>query len=250
MHVRTGGQISILVRVTTGCDGTVHSSAVRGGNAREGGVGLGWFGLGQGLCRTPWPTVSTRLCADTTGLGKSRLSGPKACRTVDRPRTPWWHTREGDAAVPVCVARAGQVGGACMLVACMLVAAPRLALAPRLARGGGGAAQARGSGAPPRRSSAQGGGTRSPPWAPLRWAEGQGPPPLCTPAQDGGKGSRPLCTSVQGGGIGPPPCAPQHRAEGQVPLPCAPQHRTEGQVLLPCAPQHRAEGQVPLPCAT
>ena len=76
-----------------------------------------WFGLGQGLCRTPWPTLSTRLCADTTGLGESRLSGPKACRTVDRPRTPWWHTREGDAAVPVCVARAGQVGGACMLVA-------------------------------------------------------------------------------------------------------------------------------------
>ena len=76
-----------------------------------------WFGLGQGLCRTPWPTVSTRLCADTTGLGESRLSGPKACRTVDRPRTPWWHTREGDAAVPVCVARTGQVGGACMLVA-------------------------------------------------------------------------------------------------------------------------------------
>ena len=75
-----------------------------------------WFGLGQGLCRTPRPTVSTRLCADTTGLGKSRLSGPKACRTVDRPRTPWWHTREGDAAVPVCVARAGREGGACMLV--------------------------------------------------------------------------------------------------------------------------------------
>ena len=80
----------------------------------QGGV---WFGLGQGLCRTPWPMVSTRLWADTTGLGESRLSGPKACRTVDRPRTPWWHTREGDAAVPVCVARAGQEGGACMLVA-------------------------------------------------------------------------------------------------------------------------------------
>ena len=79
--------------------------------------GLVWFGLGQGLCRTPWPMVSTRLCADTIGLGESRLSGPKACRTVDRPRTPWWHTREGDAAVPVCVARAGQEGGACMLVA-------------------------------------------------------------------------------------------------------------------------------------
>ena len=38
-----------------------------------------------------------------------------ACRTVDRPCTPWWHTREGDAAVPVCVARAGREGGACML---------------------------------------------------------------------------------------------------------------------------------------
>ena len=85
--------------------------------AMGGGGGGVWFGLGQGLCRTPWPMVSTRLCADTTGLGESRLSGPKACRTVDRPRTPWWHTREGDAAVPVCVARAGQEGGACMLVA-------------------------------------------------------------------------------------------------------------------------------------
>ena len=82
--------------------------------AMEGG-GV-WFGLGQGLCRTPWPTVSTRLCADTTGLGESRLSGPKACRTVDRPRTPRWHSREGDAAVPVCVARAGQEGRARMLV--------------------------------------------------------------------------------------------------------------------------------------
>ena len=76
-----------------------------------------WFGLGKGLCRTPWPMVSTCLCADTTGLGESWLSGPKACRTVDRPRNPWWHTREGDVAVPVCLARAGQEGGACMLVA-------------------------------------------------------------------------------------------------------------------------------------
>ena len=75
-----------------------------------------WFGLGQGLCRTRRPTVSTCLCANTTGLGKSRLSGAKACRTVDRPRTPRWHTREVDAAVPVCVARAGREGGARMLV--------------------------------------------------------------------------------------------------------------------------------------
>ena len=103
--------------------GPLHPAAelLQRGGRRPGEVGGGpwgvWFGLGQGLCRTPWPTVSTRLCADTTGLGESRLSGPKACRTVDHPRTPWWHTREGDAAVPVCVARAGQEGGACMLVA-------------------------------------------------------------------------------------------------------------------------------------
>ena len=42
----------------------------------------------------------------TTGPAGARLSGLKACRTADRPRTPRWHTREGDAAVPVCVGRA------------------------------------------------------------------------------------------------------------------------------------------------
>ena len=77
--------------------------------------GLVWFGS------RPVPDALAHgqhsPCANTTELGESRLSGPKACRTVDRPRTPWWHTREGDAAVPVCVARVGQVGGACMLVA-------------------------------------------------------------------------------------------------------------------------------------
>ena len=36
----------------------------------------------------------------------ARLSGLKAYRTDDRPRTPRWHTREGDAAVPVCMGRA------------------------------------------------------------------------------------------------------------------------------------------------
>ena len=41
----------------------------------------------------------------TTGPVELRLSGRKAYRTVDRPRTPPWHAREGDAAVPVCVAR-------------------------------------------------------------------------------------------------------------------------------------------------
>ena len=37
------------------------------------------------------------------GSVDSRLSGHKAYRTADGPRTPRRHTREGDAAVPVCV---------------------------------------------------------------------------------------------------------------------------------------------------
>ena len=37
------------------------------------------------------------------GPDDSRLSGHVAYRTADGPRTPRRHTREGDAAVPVCV---------------------------------------------------------------------------------------------------------------------------------------------------
>ena len=37
------------------------------------------------------------------GPDDSRLSGHKAYQTADGPRTPRRHTREGDAAVPVCV---------------------------------------------------------------------------------------------------------------------------------------------------
>ena len=37
------------------------------------------------------------------GLDDSRLSGHKAYRTADGPRTPRRHSREEDAAVPVCV---------------------------------------------------------------------------------------------------------------------------------------------------
>ena len=37
------------------------------------------------------------------GLDDSQLSGHKAYRTSDGPRTPRRHTREGDAAVPVCM---------------------------------------------------------------------------------------------------------------------------------------------------
>ena len=65
--------------------------------------GLGWVGS------RPHPDLrdhghrpSLRV---TTGPAGSRLSGLKAYRTDDRPRTPRWHTREGDAAVPVCVGK-------------------------------------------------------------------------------------------------------------------------------------------------
>ena len=67
------------------------------------GEGLGWVGS------RPHPDLrdhgyrpSLRV---TTGPAGSRLSGLKAYRTDDRPRTPRWHTREGDAAVPVCVGK-------------------------------------------------------------------------------------------------------------------------------------------------
>ena len=73
-----------------------------------GGVGLGWVGS------RPHPNLrdhghrpSLRV---TTGPAGSRLSGLKAYRTDDRPRTPRWHTQEGDAAVPVCVGRACCLG--------------------------------------------------------------------------------------------------------------------------------------------
>ena len=42
----------------------------------------------------------------TTGPVGARFSGLKAYRTDDRPRTPRCYTREGDAAVPVCMGRA------------------------------------------------------------------------------------------------------------------------------------------------
>ena len=71
---------------------------------RGGWRGLGWVGS------RPHPDLrdhgrrpSLRV---TTGPAGARLSGLKACRTDDRPRTPWWHMREGDAAVPVCMGRA------------------------------------------------------------------------------------------------------------------------------------------------
>ena len=71
---------------------------------------MGWVG-----CRPP-PDGQTHRARPSLrrviGLDDSQLSGHKAYRTADGPRTPQRHTREGDAAVPVCVwARALVWGG-------------------------------------------------------------------------------------------------------------------------------------------
>ena len=70
------------------------------GSGVKGEVG---FGSGQGLIPTPRAMDRARTCASLLAPGDSRLSGCKARRTVDRPRTRRWHATEGDAAVPVCV---------------------------------------------------------------------------------------------------------------------------------------------------
>ena len=76
-----------------------------------GGGGLVWFGS-----TTPPDDQAhgqrNRPC-DSTGLGAPGCHGLKACRTADSPRTPWWHTREGDTAVPVFVV--------CALLGCLWV---------------------------------------------------------------------------------------------------------------------------------
>ena len=51
----------------------------------------------------PGPRSAQPSLRDSTGLGAPGCRGLKACRTADSPRTPRWHTREGDTAVPVCV---------------------------------------------------------------------------------------------------------------------------------------------------
>ena len=68
-----------------------------------GGVG---GGLGQGLIRTSGTTDVALPCASllvrrVLGCPVSRPAG-----LMTAPRTPRWHTREGDAAVPVCMGRA------------------------------------------------------------------------------------------------------------------------------------------------
>ena len=65
-----------------------------------GGFGLVWVNASPGR---PGPQSAQPSLRDSTGLGAPGCRGLKACRTADSPRTPRWHTREGDTAVPVCV---------------------------------------------------------------------------------------------------------------------------------------------------
>ena len=67
---------------------------------QSGGFGLVWVNASPGR---PGPRSAQPSLRDSTGLGAPGCRGLKACRTADSPRTPRWHTREGDTAVPVCV---------------------------------------------------------------------------------------------------------------------------------------------------
>ena len=64
-----------------------------------GWVGLGWVKASPGRL----PTVRAALPCRTRPGGCTRVSGHKAYRTADRPQTPRWRSRAGDAAVPVCM---------------------------------------------------------------------------------------------------------------------------------------------------
>ena len=79
-------------------------------SAPQGGGGLGWVGLGQGLAWSPTHGPRRLPCGTRLG-GRTRVSGNKAYRTVDRPQTPRWRSRAGDAAVPVCMCPCVSEGG-------------------------------------------------------------------------------------------------------------------------------------------
>ena len=81
------------------------------GSAPPGGLsGGGWVGLGQGLAWSPTHGPRRLPCGTRLG-GRTRVSGHKAYRTVDRPQTPRWRSRAGDAAVPVCMCPCVSEGG-------------------------------------------------------------------------------------------------------------------------------------------
>ena len=65
-------------------------------------LGGGWVGLGEGLTWSPTHGPRRLPCRTRPG-GCTRVSGHKAYRTADRPQTPRWRSRAGDAAVPVCM---------------------------------------------------------------------------------------------------------------------------------------------------
>ena len=80
-------------------------------------------GGGQGLAWSPTHGPRRLPCRTRLG-GRTRVSGHKAYRTVDRPQTPRWRSRAGDAAVPVCmcpcVSEGGGGGGGCGTLAPLL----------------------------------------------------------------------------------------------------------------------------------
>ena len=85
------------------------------------GGGLGWVGLGQGLTWSPTHGPRRLPCRTRLG-GCTRVSGHKAYRTADRPQTPRWRSRAGDAAVPVCMCPCvSGGGGGCGTPACSIV---------------------------------------------------------------------------------------------------------------------------------
>ena len=90
-------------------------------------TGGGWVGLGQGLAWSPTHGPRRLPCGTRLG-GRTRVSGHKAYRTVDRPQTPRWRSRAGDAAVPVCMCPCVSEGGGgglwhtCLLHCCSALA--------------------------------------------------------------------------------------------------------------------------------
>ena len=105
---------------------SITSGPVGEGGGVPGG-GLGWVGLGQGLAWSPTHGPRRLPCGTRLG-GRTRVSGHKAYRTVDRPQTPRWRSRAGDAAVPVCMCPCVSEGGGgglwhtCLLHCCSALA--------------------------------------------------------------------------------------------------------------------------------